>query len=1190
MGVGSLGLLDFCKFYVLCGSAEGLATVKRRRQRRRLGPCHGEYKKSYHHRLFLNFKDFCEDVESPEIKIMSSSAITVNYCERGISVQQPSTGTHVPFFSLPTSVPFLINYTEPTGRHGGTRTRSCINTSSPTSKKDTGVSDTRSRRQMRTHPTAAVEQNRNEGNTRRRRQERISSTSAVEPTTSGRNMKRRMQRRTPDTDDGDPGLDEENVMPSRPKRTSDTTRSCINTSSPTSKKDTGVSDTRSRRQMRTHPTAAVEQNTNEGNTRRRRQERISSTSAVEPTTSGRNKKRRMQRRTPDTDDGEPGIDEENAMPSRPRRTSIFERDLTPGERAIPDTTLLHNLGDHLSAYARAGRGPPTQNLNCRGAWPTAVELYRVSNDQYKALFIAAGFGDFLKIEPVDLPVAYSLALMERWFSETNTLHLPCGEICPTPLDWTMVTGIRFGGQCIGVNTEFPIERALDLLGKPGAKKYGKILLSEIAPTSDEVKENPPTDDAKEKVFRRLFLYVVSSCFFNNDHSLISHKLVECLERIDEVGTYDWGEITYSAFLGGMRRKVTAEIGSFTAFWQFLPYWAFEYLDINRPTHIEGNVFPRAKRWICPKKSSKNDSPHFFGPQFLASRCQLNFVEESQVTWEPYLASADYISGPMASTVNLAKKRIPFRSIETWEYYLGERCLRQFGFPRQVPNDPPQMMHGIRECQNDDIWNGISAENLVNQSLEYSSWFATASVGGILNVNPFLGGVNIAEKVLRQWTAKHQPDFILISQTEYSKMKEDRYAVEEECAKLQRELMSEIAQPKAMNNVATILPSPLLSGKASIHPEKYQLEAIKLKPAVAKELVLNNDNECIAIDPPPPPSGKEAPRLCELAVDSRDNKVAYGVVFPHEEEMSDKIHGSPMQPGCLRVSVYGSIKPDALLPIPILGEMEKVSQAVGSHIAWPQNLIIFPTDAIEKKEVLQSKKDELDELQRMQTLFYQTERNENVPEHFRTIFLLHENLIALFKFEKIGQAIISTYMMHLHTMIRESGKLETFYFFDPVATFQLNDDFKLYVVNRMREGNVDRIFFLPHCSNEHWILTIIWDGEIFILDPLPPTRQVPLVQYPALEKALIGALKIVNAETGRGNKVPEIKYLAGSPKQPGGVECGYVVMRYMKDIIEDKELCFPMKWNESWEFYTKEELDVVRFEALNRIQNQLISQP
>lgn len=52
--------------------------------------------------------------------------------------------------------------------------------------------------------------------------------------------------------------------------------------------------------------------------------------------------------------------------------------------------------------------------------------------------------------------------------------------------------------------------------------------------------------------------------------------------------------------------------------------------------------------------------------------------------------------------------------------------------------------------------------------------------------------------------------------------------------------------------------------------------------------------------------------------------------------------------------------------------------------------------------------------------------------------------------------------HLHTVIRESGKLETFSFFDPTATFNLDDDYELSVVNRM-EGNVNRIFFLPYFS-------------------------------------------------------------------------------------------------------------------------------
>lgn len=42
------------------------------------------------------------------------------------------------------------------------------------------------------------------------------------------------------------------------------------------------------------------------------------------------------------------------MPKRPRLT-VFDKDLKPAQRAIPDTSLLHNLGNHLSVYARAGR-------------------------------------------------------------------------------------------------------------------------------------------------------------------------------------------------------------------------------------------------------------------------------------------------------------------------------------------------------------------------------------------------------------------------------------------------------------------------------------------------------------------------------------------------------------------------------------------------------------------------------------------------------------------------------------------------------------------------------------------------------------------------------------------------------------------------------------------------------------------
>ncbi|XP_074370743.1 uncharacterized protein LOC141711923 isoform X3 [Apium graveolens] len=577
----------------------------------------------------------------------------------------------------------------------------------------------------------------------------------------------------------------------------------IKISSPTSHVDTGAGDNRPTKQRRTVPAAVVEQNTTEGNARGRKQLTLPT---VQPDTR-RGNTRRGNRRRLATADGEHGTAAENAMPKGQRRKKVFELDLTPAERAIPDTPLLSDLGYHLSAYARVGRGPPTQNLYCRGAWCNAVKLYRKANDQYKELFITAGFGDFLQIEPVEVPVAYSLALLERWFGKTNTLHLSSCEIGPTPVDWTMVTGVPFGGRSIGVKP-ISMDRALELLGfGKEAIVDNKIGLSKIIPSEKELEDEPATGEVKEKVFRRLFLYVIGSCFFNNNRSVISHKLVECLERIDKVRNYDWGAMTFAAFLAGMRRKVTAEIGALTAFWQFLPFWAFEYLDINRPKDPANNVFPRANRWICLKRPSDNDSSQLFSPNFIASRCQLACVEESQVgdhlvfhlyfqfcfsiftfyfqvTWQPYLASAEYSSRSMKSTINLAKKRIAFQSIDTWEYYLGERCLRQLGFPCRVPLDPPQMMYGTWEdrVKNKYVWNGTSAENLVNERMEYASWFTTASVGRILNVNPYLGGLDTARK------AKHRPDLILINQSEYKKLKEDRDAAEEKLAKLRHELV------------------------------------------------------------------------------------------------------------------------------------------------------------------------------------------------------------------------------------------------------------------------------------------------------------------------------------------------------------------------------------------------------------------
>uniref|UniRef100_A0A165A8P5 Aminotransferase-like plant mobile domain-containing protein n=1 Tax=Daucus carota subsp. sativus TaxID=79200 RepID=A0A165A8P5_DAUCS len=481
---------------------------------------------------------------------MSSSATIVNDRKHGDCAQQPSTAT---------------------GRLQGTQRQLPVNQSLPSADVDrVAAAATR----QRTPSTPDVEQGTGTTNARcpsqRKRQPPIT---AAEPGTGAENMRRTKQRATPTAAVQSSTGTEISRVPSQmrthtpivavePGTSAGNTRRTKQRTTPTAavQLGNGTANSRQPSQRRTAaPIAAVEPSTGADNMRRAKK-RTTATTAVQSGRRERNSTHKRAKSSPRMTDEEEGDAEEDN--NRPKRQPIFERDLTPEQRDIPDTELLHRLGYHLSAYARAGL-----------------------------------------------------------------------------------------------------------------------------------------------------------------------------------------------------------------------FWAFEYLDVSRPEHHDADVFPRARRWICPKGSTNNEST-----QFLANRCKLNFVEESQVTWQPYLSSAIYGSDVLMYSLFLSKRRVPFQGIGTWEYYLGERCRRQLGFRCQVPNDPPQMMHGPKDRPED-----VRAVTLVKVGLDYASWFANNSIGNILNVTRSLGGPEIAGKVIDQWLAKHQPNLILVEQSQYEKIKEDRNALEEECAKLREEL-------------------------------------------------------------------------------------------------------------------------------------------------------------------------------------------------------------------------------------------------------------------------------------------------------------------------------------------------------------------------------------------------------------------
>ncbi|CAL9024606.1 unnamed protein product [Prunus brigantina] len=163
------------------------------------------------------------------------------------------------------------------------------------------------------------------------------------------------------------------------------------------------------------------------------------------------------------------------------------------------------------------------------------------------------------------------------------------------------------------------------------------------------------------------------------------------------------------------------------------------------------------------------------------------------------------------------------------------------------------------------------------------------------------------------------------------------------------------------------------------------------------------------------------------------------------------------------------------------------------------------------------------------------------------FVLPEDITQLAGMEEIGATVVAVYM----SMVG---------FIDPAAVSanagSLTNRSRL-VAGRLQKTDGEQIFMMPYNPGRHWVLLIVRAKRetVYFLDPLPGNRVVD----EEAKNIVNSAIKIYNSHIARpGRKAPIWKTLPGTPKQPSNVECGYYVMRFMRDIIMDPSLEFEKK--------------------------------
>ncbi|KAI8543010.1 hypothetical protein RHMOL_Rhmol08G0185500 [Rhododendron molle] len=307
------------------------------------------------------------------------------------------------------------------------------------------------------------------------------------------------------------------------------------------------------------------------------------------------------------------------------------------------------------------------------------------------------------------------------------------------------------------------------------------------------------------------------------------------------------------------------------------------------------------------------------------------------------------------------------------------------------------------------------------------------------------------------------------------------------------------------------------------------EAVGYQVAWLKNLVLVDDES----------------KQCKLAVGFIENIVAHGRMY--ERVSSDEtIHTLPLGELNVRVCVDFVIIPHALLPIPIPGDTTTIGEVVGYELAWPKNLVLVNDEGASKHLPKQANKRASEHVQ--VSANEATSKNVDSDKYLESIQLF-ASYAALMEYE------------------------DTMFIILEKGIFGVKLEFSL-----TRE-DMEFIFQFKALSLSCIMLYIRYHWMLAVIDLSSAT----IYYFDSIYSKINVNLQLIIEIKGNKRRNPDWKVVKCA-KQPAEVECGFYVMRFMKDVIRDPSILhnrdFGGKMN-----YTKTEIDETRVEWINCVFNR-----
>ncbi|XP_017420349.1 protein MAIN-LIKE 1 [Vigna angularis] len=348
-----------------------------------------------------------------------------------------------------------------------------------------------------------------------------------------------------------------------------------------------------------------------------------------------------------------------------------------------DTSLLTHYTQHVAFAIWQGRDRRGIKVVTHGKKLKHFGMYHEAIEPYISL---SGLGCLVNLSYEYADHGLIVALSEWWHIETNTFHLPIGEMTVTLDDVMNLLHLPIMGQfCEVEELEYDEARShiMDLLGVDHAKasvemkqsRGPKVRLSWLR----EVYQECIQQERWECAARAYLLHLLRCTIFTNKSAtLIRVSYLLLLRDLNACSRYAWGAAALAHTYEQLGDASFYEVRQIAGYSTLLQSWIYEHFPTMGRRQVSKRyteLDPRASRYIPPR----------VGWSLTRGRTFLDALSYDVVIWNPYLSHRR--TCPLIAIIMYLGW---IRLGDMIHRHLPERVLRQFGFQQNIPRSPDSL--------------------------------------------------------------------------------------------------------------------------------------------------------------------------------------------------------------------------------------------------------------------------------------------------------------------------------------------------------------------------------------------------------------------------------------------------------------------------------------------------------------------